>query len=153
MSRLRATPASSSPVPRPVQASSGRPVRRLITQAAADVLAMPISPKPITLALLRVAQHAAMPALMAAPASAGVMAGCSTKLRVPLATRQFTSPGDAGSGARTPTSTTSSASPCSRVNTLIAAPPFRKFSTICAVTSAGKALTPASATPWSPQTR
>jgi len=32
----------------------------------------------------------------------------------------------------------------------MAAPPRRKFNTICGVTSCGKALTPSATTPWSP---
>ena len=35
------------------------------------------------------------------------------------------------------------------LNTQTAAPPAAKLAIICAVTSAGKALTPSSATPWS----
>jgi len=41
------------------------------------------------------------------------------------------------------------AAPQSRASTFTAAPPRRKFSTICAVTDCGYALTPSAATPWS----
>ncbi|MCY1299691.1 hypothetical protein D9M70_492300 [compost metagenome] len=137
-SRLRASPASSSPVPRPMQSASGSPVSRCIRHAAAEVLAMPISPKPITLQPCWAWRSTrAMPAVIAAAACSGVIAGSCAKLRVPSAMRQLTSPGAAGSGTRTPASTISSAMPCWRENTLIAAPPARKFLTICAVTSAG----------------
>jgi hypothetical protein len=46
--------------------------------------------------------------------------------------------------------TTSSRAPAISANWLIAAPPASKFATICAVTSAGKALTPRAVTPWFP---
>jgi hypothetical protein len=46
--------------------------------------------------------------------------------------------------------TTSSRAPAISASWLIAAPPALKFATICAVTSAGKALTPRAVTPWLP---
>ena len=47
----------------------------------------------------------------------------------------------------TPQSTTVSAMPLARENTLTAAPPARKFSTICQLTSCGKADTPRATRP------
>src|SRR3989304_5600189 len=45
---------------------------------------------------------------------------------------------------------TTTSAPACLANTLIPAPPSRKFRTICGVTSFGNADTPSSATPWSP---
>ena len=68
---LRASPASSRPVPRPTHSASGRPVRQCVSSEAAAVLPIPISPKPTTLQ-----PCAARPRTMAAPRSIAV-AHCS----------------------------------------------------------------------------
>ena len=72
---------------------------------------------------------------MAAQTSSPVIAGASVKFAV---------------GRSSDSAWTSSLAPKVRASWLIAAPPARKFATICAVTSAGKAETPRAATPWLP---
>jgi hypothetical protein len=143
-------PWSSRPVPRPTHASIGTSSRRLIRHAADDVFAIPISPKPITFVPSAACWRTrAAPAASAAFASSSVIAGSSAKLRVPRAIGSDTSRSDAGSGDATPASTISSTLCATPANALIAAPPARKFATICAVTDCGYGLTPSAAIPWS----
>ena len=68
---------------------------------------------------------------------------------LPLLRRTLWAPiaGVSGSSESTATSTTRTPAPASSASTLIAAPPFSKFATICAVTSAGNAETPDAVTP------
>ena len=68
----------------------------------------------------------------------------------PLPTFMSTSPSRTPKSRATPASATTICMPARCDSTLIAAPPARKFSTICQVTSCGKAETPALAAPWSP---
>src|SRR5207249_2362184 len=70
-------------------------------------------------------------------------------LSVPRASAQSIRPADRGNGPATPKSATTTRAPACRASTLMAAPPARKFSTICAVTIWGYALTPSATTPWS----
>ena len=68
-------------------------------------------------------------------------------LAVPGPIGQATSSAERVSGAATPKSATTSRAPAWRASTFTAAPPRRKFSTICAVTTWGYALTPSAVTP------
>jgi hypothetical protein len=77
------------------------------------------------------------PARTAASISSRVIAGPRVILRVPGAIRVDRSAGWAASGPATPTSATMTSAPAQRASTLTAAPPRRKFSTICAVTICG----------------
>lgn len=79
----------------------------------------------------------AAPAESAVIASSRDIAGSAAKLRVPRATGSDTSRSDSGNGDATPASTISSALCATPENALIAAPPARKFATICAVTACG----------------
>jgi len=79
----------------------------------------------------------ATPCASAAAHCAGVMAGSTLASALPLATLRSCKPGCGDSGLATPQSTTVSAKPCRRASTLTAAPPARKFCTICAVTALG----------------
>jgi hypothetical protein len=65
------------------------------------------------------------------------MAGCTALLAVPGAILACTRPGTSPKSWLTPASTTCTARPWSRASTLTAAPPARKFMTICQVTSCG----------------
>ncbi len=148
-------PAASSPVPAPVQSASDRPHRRASNSEATEVLPMPISPS--SSALPGKPRTSSMPLFSAWAHCAALMAGpvdwrlaCRAP---PCAPAGWGWPGAASRGAMsraTPQSTTVSARPCWRASTLTAAPPARKFSTICQVTSLGKADTPRAARPWSP---
>ena len=117
---LRARPASSTPVPRPVLASADRPSRMAVTAAAAVVLPMPISP--------RISRSVSSPATASRPAwtqarnRAGSSAG--SRARSPV-------------GSPTPTSTTSRVAPTCPASTLAVATPSRRALTMAAVTSAG----------------
>ncbi len=144
---LRAKAASSRPVPRPAHSSIARPVRRAISNAAADVLPIPISPSRIALPGSDAAKRA--PLAIASAHCAVVIAGPCKESALPAATLATTRPGRGVKSCRTPQSTTVSARPCCRARTATAAPPARKFSTICQVTSLGYADTPCAAMPWS----
>ncbi len=76
---------------------------------------------------------------MARSRCAGVIAGSCAKLRVPAPMGASINPDTFSdhSGVATPALTISSAKPCWRQNTLTAAPPAMKLSTICAVTACG----------------
>ena len=84
-------------------------------------------------------QASSMPVSRAAFISAFVIAGPLQKLRVPGAVRRLISSLESGSAVATPTSTTLSSMFPARASALMAAPPRRKFNTICAVTSCGYA--------------
>ena len=115
---------------------------------------MPISPSSSTLPGR--SRTSSMPLFSALAHCAALMAGPWLASFVPGATLRSSRrgwPGAASRGAMsraTPQSTTVRARPCWRASTLTAAPPARKFSTICQVTSLGKAETPRAARPWSP---
>ena len=117
-SAFRATPASSSPVPRPAASVGEIPVNAHNSAAAAVELPIPISPAPRR----SPSAACAMPASMARWASARDIAGSRVKLRV---------------GWPTPMSTITGSIPYWRQSTVMAAPPARKFATICRVTSCG----------------
>ncbi len=102
---------------------------------------MPISPS--SSALPGRLRTTSMPLASAWAHCAAVMAGPVDASCVPAATLRTSScgwPGAAERGAKsraTPQSTTVRARPCWRASTFTAAPPARKFSTICQVTSLG----------------
>ena len=85
-STFRATPASSSPVPRPAVSDGSRPEKALNSAAAEVELPIPISPAPRISACAAYAN----PASRACSASARVMAGSRVKLRVGLPTPMST---------------------------------------------------------------
>ena len=87
------------------------------------------------------------PVSIAATHSASDIAGSCSASAVPQPILREIRPGRGANSCLTPASTTDSASPCWRASTLTAAPPARKFSTICQVTSLGKAETPRAARP------
>jgi hypothetical protein len=135
--RLRFRPASSRPVPRPITLSSSAPVRQWVMSEAAAVLPMPISPKPTTLQPC-VGQPAGQ---LAAAGQRGV--------RVPASIAGFFDV-VGGAGAEFGVDQAPGAEIMGHAGidnrqrhahlageTLIAAPPARKFSTICQVTSCG----------------
>src|SRR5579875_873643 len=148
---LRASVASSMPVPRPVTSAAGRPVRAATRAAAGVVLPMPMSP-----VNRHCAPSAARSAATWAPTSSALraspsdMAGSRAMLPVPRRTFACRRPGAAGRSPATPTSTTRTRAPTWRARTFTAAPPAQKLATICAVTSAGHGDTPSANTPWSP---
>ena len=115
---------------------------------------MPISPS--SSALPGRSRTSSIPLVSACAHWSVLMAGPWLASFVPGATLRSSRlgwPGAASRGAMsraTPQSTTVRARPCWRASTLTAAPPARKFSTICQVTSLGKAETPRAARPWSP---
>jgi hypothetical protein len=65
------------------------------------------------------------------------MAGSVEQSAVPWPTLRICSPGRGAKSCATPQSTTVMPMPCWRASTVTAAPPARKFSTICQVTSLG----------------
>ncbi|MDT4867803.1 hypothetical protein FQZ97_1027330 [compost metagenome] len=132
---LRCTASASSPVPAPVQSATDRPARRASSIAAAEVLPIPISPS--SSALPGRPRTRAAPLASASSHCAALMAGPSSASAVPGATLLITRPGRGAKSWRTPQSTTVRPMPCCRASTLTAAPPARKFSTICQVTSLG----------------
>ena len=119
---------------------------------------MPISPS--SSALPGRPCTSAMPWRRACAHCSALMAGCCDASAVPrcapsaLRTSRPARCAPAGKPARksclTPQSTTVNASPCWRASTLTAAPPDKKFSTICQLTSLGNAETPCAVMPWSP---
>ncbi len=127
-----ARPASSTPVPRPVQSAAAPPKSAQASAAAEVVLPIPISPVTSRSASGSTASH---PVARAATSSASVIAGAAVKSAV---------------GRSSSSAWTSIRAPNVRASWLIAAPPARKFATICTVTSAGKAETPRAVTPWLP---
>ena len=96
---------------------------------------MPISPSISTLP--GSSRTSAMPLATACSHCDWLMAGPADASAVPGAILRITSPARGAKSWRTPQSTTVRASPCWRASTLTAAPPARKFSTICQVTSLG----------------
>src|SRR5437763_4163646 len=128
---------SAAPVPSPRRSSRSRygaSPRRARTAAWPASRASRASRAPVSIALT---------------AWPRVIAGPRARLAVPGAIGHETSPGAGGVGFATPKSATTTRAPAWRASTLTAAPPPRKFSTICAVTIWGYALTPSATTPWS----
>ena len=117
-----------------------------MSAAEGVVLPMPMSPVTSSLAPRSSASRAtSAPTLSAARASSVLMAGPSARFAVPWRTLRARSPwASPGIGDATPTSTTTTEAPTWRASTLMAAPPAQKFATICAVTSEGHGVTPAS---------
>ena len=109
---------------------------------------MPISPS--SKALPGRPCNTSRPLAMACAHCAALMAGPSSASAVPWAILLINKPSRGAKSCFTPQSTTVRPMPCWRASTLTAAPPARKFSTICQVTSLGKAETPRAARPWSP---
>ncbi|MOA00771.1 hypothetical protein D3C78_1201450 [compost metagenome] len=85
---------------------------------------------------------------MAASASSRLIAGPWAMLAVPYLTLREIRSGWLKSEF-TPISTQFTSAPACLAKTFTAAPPAKKFNTICGVTSAGNALIPSSQTPWS----
>ena len=83
------------------------------------------------------------PASSSAPARSAVsycsrvIAGSIARLRVPGAILRETRPGASRGSPATPASTTAISTPFARAKTFAAAPPARKFATICRVTAWG----------------
>ncbi len=96
---------------------------------------MPISPS--SSALPGSSRTSARPPAIAASHCAALIAGPALASAVPGPILRTSRPARGAKSWRTPASTTLSASPCWRASTLTAAPPARKFSTICQVTSGG----------------
>ena len=154
---LRCTAVASSPVPAPVHTAISSPASRAKRSEAAEVLPMPISPK--SSALPGKALTNSRPLYSASWHWACVMAGCADESAVPCsppATLRTSRCGrwvPSGMPAKkswlTPQSTTVRLMPCWRASTLTAAPPAKKFSTICQLTSLGKAEMPRTVKPWS----
>ena len=148
---LRAHPASSTPVPRPITATGSESVSAAIKVVAGVVFPMPMSPA-IRMSAPESTSSSAIrrPASSAAATSSSVSASSTAIL--PLLRRTLCAPidGESGSEASTATSMTRTVAPATSARTLIAAPPASKLATIWAVTSAGYADTPAAVTPWSP---
>ena len=137
------------PVPRPVTWATGAPVKQAATALEGVVLAMPISPVPKMTPSVAYSPAIPIPTSMHLTASSRVIAGPFLILPLPLTTFRFTRPSASAKSKSTPISTTTTSAPTCFAITFIPAPPFRKFKTICGVTSFGKAETPSSATPWS----
>ena len=138
------------PVPRPVIAPAGRPVRWAIRHADAVVLPMPMSPVAMTSYPARARSSATrIPVPTAAAASARVIAGPVERSAVPGRTLRAHTTRSSLTSVATPMSTTTTSAAASRASTLTAAPPARKFSTIAVVTSCGHGVTPLATTPWS----
>ena len=129
---FRASPASSTPVPRPVQSAASPPNKAQASAAADVVLPIPISPVTRRSAP---GSTAAQPTANAATTSASVIAGPAVKSCV---------------GRSSSSACTSMRAPKALASWLIAAPPARKLATIWTVTSAGNADTPRAVTPWLP---
>ena len=145
---LRCTPSEFSPVPAPVQSTRSTPCRRASSSEADEVLPIPISPS--IRALPGRPRTSSWPLRIACRHCSIVMAGPWLQSAVPGATLHTRSASRGAKSCATPQSTTVSAMPCCFASTLTAAPPARKFSTICQVTSCGKAETPRLTRPWSP---
>ena len=96
---------------------------------------MPISPSSSTLPGRFCSS--VLPAAIAVAHSSIVIAGPSSMSRLPMPILAISRPGRGSKTWRTPASTMLSCSPCWRASTDTAAPPARKFSTICQVTSGG----------------
>ena len=121
-----------------------------MSAAEAVVLPMPMSPVRATSRPRSISSRTRLrPCSIATSASTTDIAGPFVMLAVPRLTFNARSCGCTGRSASTPRSATTTRAPNLRASTLIAAPPFRKLSTICGVTSFGYALTPSPATPWS----
>jgi hypothetical protein len=137
---LRARPASSSPVPRPTQSANGRPVMQWVSSEAEAVLPMPISPKASTLQpaggnLARQRQPRG-----SAPGRTRLRSWRRRRGNSPCRQRRLSNravPRACPKSWATPASATTSCMPAWPARALIAAPPARKFSTICQVTSCG----------------
>ena len=137
-STLRDSSSSLRPVPRPVVSRAERPVNAAVMALDAVVFPIPMSPVPIRSAPAPAASRAsATPASTQASACSRDIAGPCVMSAVPRPTPTTRRSGCAGSGVATPASTISSRTPACCAITLTAAPPARKFSTICAVTSRG----------------
>ena len=120
---LRAHPASSTPVPRPISTTGSVPVSAAINVVAAVVFPMPMSPAMRRSAPASASSSATcIPRSSAAAASPALSASCTAML--PL-------------GLPTDMSTTRTVAPASAASTLMPAPPDSIAATICAVTSAG----------------
>ncbi len=112
---------------------------------------IPISPKPITLQSgSGIVRLNSAPLFNACSHSSALIAGVLEKFFVPRPIFAATKSGCSGKSPFTPASTTCKLRLCCLQYTFMAAPPLRKFSTICAVTSWGNGLTPSSVIPWSP---
>ena len=141
--------SSATPVPRPVTIAGSAPVSAAVSALAAVVLPIPISPVPT--------QSGADASTSAAPsaiARSGLFAGHRGPLRDAAGARpdarvrglrRGRPAAPRRRGSRRPPAPRRGERARSR-----AAPPCAKFSTICAVTAWGYALTPSVATPWSP---
>jgi hypothetical protein len=119
----------------------------------AAVLPIPISPKPTYIAAGRPPARGRRRRPARWPGRTGRATSPAVRCSWPCRAATLTSISPSRSSPKscaTPASTTDSPRPFWRAKTLIAAPPARKFSTICQVTSCGKAETPALAAPWSP---
>ena len=115
---------------------------------AAVVLPMPISPVASRSAPASIASSAnPAPVSIARIACSRLIAGPPAMFAVPGPIGHATRAGERPSGPATPKSATTTRAPAWRARTFTAAPPRAKFSTICAVTTWGYALTPSATTP------
>ena len=145
---LRTSVAASTPVPRPVTRSGVWPVIAAAITLAVVVLPMPISPVARRSAPASRASPASLaPLSIAWTACSRVIAGPAAMFAVPGPIGHRTRSGDGPSGLATPKSATTTRALACRARTFTAAPPRTKFSTICAVTICGYALTPSATTP------
>ena len=148
---LRAMASSSRPVPRPHTSDGSAGSSAAVKALAAVVFPIPISPRPtISMPSWASSVATAIPRSIAPIAVGRDMAGPCVRSSVPRTPSTISTLTPATSGASvTPASTTRRRAPASRASTQMAAPPFAKLASICAVTSGGYALTPCAATPWS----
>ncbi|MBA7712130.1 hypothetical protein ES703_121100 [subsurface metagenome] len=130
--------SSPIPVPLPVILATRSPVMTAHMAALGVVLPIPMSPTPTMSSPLATSSFiTSMPASIARSASSRLIAAPLAILPVPEAIFLETSKGWGSRFADIPMSTTTTRALMCRASTLMAAPPFKKLSTIWAVTSWG----------------
>ena len=138
ISILCASCSSPMPVPFPVIIATGLPVMAATMALAAVVLPIPISPVPMMSSPCFISfSTMSMPASMLLIAWVLVIAGPMYMSAVPAAMLLRIMFLDAVNFTVMPMSTMTTLAPTCRERTFIAAPPLKKFKTICAVTSCG----------------
>ena len=143
---FRIQPASSIPVPRPTATTGSVSVTVAISTVAGVVFPMPMSP-----AISKSAPESTSSSAIARPAASAATTSSwlsASSRSIDPDDRRTLCPAARGSvSASTATSTTRTPALATRASAFTAAPPARKFATICAVTSLGYADTPCRATP------
>lgn len=141
------TPESFRPVPGPTRSWSGMSRILWAMMDAEAVFAMPISPK--QMASVEGEEKRLVPWDVACWNRSGVIAGPREKSAVPGAMRRFRRSGWSIGSPAIPASMSWIGMFREFAMTFAAAPPERRFRTICRVTSDGYADTPCPAIPWS----